>query len=210
MGKVLVLAAGEQERWNMNVPKQIIPVFDAEPLIARTVRQVRQRMNNYPHIVSHQKCLRPYSTNYIIPSSHRWICETLLSVAPIWGKDWTMVLLGDVIYTDGFMDTLYNHREKYHYHFYGTTSEIYGLTFTSNAVVEKALMEVVDDAAANRSRGKLWELYYCLSQKPLPDAGKGYTGGDDDLHYTYILDGSTDFDTQESYKEWTRQHILNK
>lgn len=210
MGKVLVLAAGEQDRWNSPVPKQIIPVFDGEPLIKRLVRQVRKRMNCFPHIVTHQKCLRPYSTNFITPSSRRWICETLLSVAPIWGKDWTMVLLGDVLYTDEFMDTLYNNRENYHYHFYGTSSEIFGLSFTDNSLVERALLDVVDDVAAGRSRGKLWELYYRLSDKPLPDSGKGYTGGDDDLHYTYVLDGSTDFDTMETYSQWMKEHRNNK
>lgn len=121
-----------------------------------------------------------------------------------------MVLLGDVMYTDDLMDALYDNREKYHYHFYGTSGEIYGLTFTDNGLMERQLGEVVDDAAAGRSRGKLWELYYSLSSKPLPNAGEGYKGGDDDLHYTYILDGSRDFDTVEGYAEWVKEHRLNK
>ena len=209
MGKVLILCAGEQERWNSPAPKQIIPVFNREPLIARTVRQIRKRMNNFPHIVSTQKCLRPYSSNYIVPSAHRWVTETLLSVAPIWGSDWTMVLLGDVLYTDELMDMIYKQREKFHYHFYGTGGEIYGISFTNNSLIEQCLHDVVRDAIGG-GRGKLWELYYRLQNKPLPDAGKGYTGDTDDLHYTYVLDGSRDFDTVEGYKEWTRAHMLNR
>lgn len=210
MGKVLVLCAGEQGRWSSPLPKQIVAVFDGEQLIARTVRQVRKRWNNYPHIVTHQKCLRGYSANYLVPSARRWVSETFLSIAPIWAHDWNMILLGDVLYTDECMDTMYNNREKYQYHFYGTGSEILGLTFTDTGTMERALVDVVDDAAAGHSRGKLWELYYRLSSKPIPDAGYGYMGGGDDLHYTYIVDGSRDFDTMEAYTQWAKEHRLNR
>jgi hypothetical protein len=210
MGKVLVLAAGEQERFLSPAPKQIIPVTNNEPLMARTVRQVRKRMNNYPHIISHQKCLRSFSPNFVFPSSRRWICETLLSIAPVWGPDWTMTLLGDVYYTDDLMDEIYNNRDKYQFHFYGTNSEILALTFTQNAFMEEALYNVVKEAAYHGGRGKLWDLYYLLTDKPMPESGKGYTGEEDDLHYTYVIDGSIDFDTVESYKKWLRENPINQ
>ncbi len=210
MGKILIMCAGEQERWDSKVPKQILPVLDGEQLLARTVRQVRKRWNNYPHIVTHQKCLRSYSTNYITPSARRWICETLLSIAPIWGPDWSMILLGDVVYTDELMDIIYKQRDKFQYHFYGNGGEIFALTFTDNPLIEESLMDVVDDADFSFGRGKLWELYYRLSNKPLPEAGKGYTGQEDDLHFTYVIDDTTDFDTYERYKEWILKHRMNK
>lgn len=191
MGKVLVLCV--EEKWDSPIPKQIISVY-GEQLIARTVRQIRKRMNNYPHIISNQKCLRTYSTNYISPSKHKCSCETLNSIVPIWGNDWTMVLMGDVLYSDASIDLIYSQREKFHYHFYGTSHDIFALTFTDNDLIKDALDKI--------NNGNLWDLYYYLSKKPLPESGKGYTGDEDDLHYTYIIDECKDFDSIEEYEEW--------
>lgn len=204
MGKVLVLCTEDQERWKYHTPKQVIPVF-GEPLLQRTVRQVRSRMNNYPHIVSHQKCLRKYTTNFVVPTNHRWDAETLLTVLPIWGSDWTMVLLGDVLYTDELMDTIYKQREKFHYHFYGTNSEIFAISFTDKDAIKNALYDVIFDAVVLRGKGRLWELYHRLSNKPIPEAGFGYTGSDDELHYTYIVDDSVCFDSVGKYKDWVKR-----
>lgn len=192
MGKVLIPCAGEQTRWGLPIPKQVIRV-KGEQLLARTVRQIRGRMNNYPHIVSHQKCLRTYSPNYVCPRNHSDICETLLSVEPIWGKDWTMVLMGDVYFTDELINTLYDTRDKYDYHFYGTSEEIYAFTYTDNAAIRNALLLTRD----------IYEAYYCLSNSSVPEAGFGYLIGDD-LHFTYVLDKTTDFNTMDDYRRWKK------
>lgn len=208
MGKVLVMCGGEQERWGTPFPRYIVPVYNHEHLLARTVRQVRKRMNNYPHIVSNYKCLRTYSTNYVVPSAHRWLCESMLSVFPVWGPDWTMILLGDVLYSEQLMDGIYSNREKYNYHFYGTAEGIYAMTFMDNALVQQALFEVMKDTIMNNSSGKLNSLYAHLQKTPIPDAGKGYMGEEDDLHFTFVLDDSRDFDSIEEYKQWARiNHI---
>ena len=121
-----------------------------------------------------------------------------------------MVLLGDVLFTDDLIDLMYMKRDKYKYHFYGTSHEIFGFTFTDNTRIEEALLAVLENALYNNGRGKLWELYYCLNNKPLPDSGRGYTGEFDMLHYTYILDGSLDFDTMEQYEIWLKKNPLKK
>lgn len=193
MGKVLIPCAGEQSRWRLPVPKQTVMVGN-EQLLSRTVRQIRKRMSNYPHIVSNQKCLRIYSPNYICPRFHADICETLLSVEPIWGKDWTMVLMGDVYFTDELIDTLYNTRDHYDFKFYGTSEEIYAFTYTDNTAIKNALLLTRD----------IYEAYHCLSNG-IPEAGMGYLVGEDALHYTYVLDGTVDFNTVEDYREWKRK-----
>lgn len=195
MGKVLIPCAGEQTRWRLPIPKQTIKVGN-EKLLSRTIRQIRHKMNNYPHIISHQKCLRTYSPNYVCPRRHSNICETLLSVEPIWGKDWTMVLMGDVYFSDELIDTLYGTRDKYDFRFYGTSEEIYACTYTDNAIIKQALLLNQD----------IYDVYRYLVND-IPEAGEGYTEGNDVLHYTYVLDGTTDFNTFKDYKEWKKNDI---
>jgi hypothetical protein len=202
MGKVLILCE-EDKQWNSPIPKQIVPVY-GEQLLFRAVRQIRKRMNNFPHVISNQKCLRNYSTNYVIPSDHKYQSTILRSIFPIWGNDWTMILLGDVLYSETLMDLIYSQREKFHYHFYGTSQDIFALSFTDNNAIKDALVGVNTHVLFEGGRGTLMDLYYRLMEKPLPKAGEGYKGEEDDLHYTYIVDESVRFDSYKDYKEWIR------
>lgn len=193
MGKVLIPCAGEQSRWHLPIPKQMAMVGN-EQLLSRIVRQIRKRMSNYPHIISNQKCLRAYSTNYVCPKKHANLCETLISVEPIWGKDWTMILMGDVYFSDGLMDTLYDHKEAYDFHFYGTPDEIYACTYTDREIIKQAFINNSD----------IYKAYYYLTDN-IPKAGEGFSGSEDTLHFTYVLDETRDFNTLEEYREWKRK-----
>ena len=112
MGKYLIIAAGKATRWNnyLGVSKHLIEI-DGEPLIHRTVRQLNER------------CILPTIVgDYDIPFSAKYIpnlnednedADKFLSSMDLWNEDGrTVVLYGDVYFTDEAMDTITEYKSK--------------------------------------------------------------------------------------------------
>jgi|SRR4030042_149132 len=213
-GRVIILCAGEQERWQASYPKQLIRVTNNEVLLARTVRQCRSRFSGEdPLIVSHLAPLRSYSNCSIIPKKRRYITETLLSSYPLWGTMWTIILLGDVYFSDETINTIISNRDKKEYCFYGRVSEIYALTYTDKDIVASNLISVINNAENSICRGKLWDLYYSLSGMPLSKSGEGRIPMEesfDEEHYVTIKDSTDDFDIVERYTQWHKEYVNNE
>lgn len=209
-GRVIILCAGEQERWSAPAPKQLARVANNEVLLARTVRQCRSRFSGEdPLIVSHMASLRSFSNCSIIPKKRRYITETLFSTHPLWGAVWTIVLLGDVYFSDETINTIISNREKREYCFYGKVSEIFALTFTDKDVVASNLVSVINNADNSIGRGKLWELYYSLSGMPILKSGEGRIPMKeefDEEHYFTVKDNTEDFDTVEKHSQWYKEY----
>lgn len=93
-----ILAAGNAERHNGG-NKPLLKVGD-ETLLERMVRQVRPHVKAI-WIVTHRNEIFHPQCNRMYPSSHDCICDTLNSSSLLWclGSR-TVVLLGDVYYTD--------------------------------------------------------------------------------------------------------------
>lgn len=198
MRKIFLMCAGDQFRWGEGKPKQFSCV-NGERLIDR----VRRQYGDIVCVVTHREEIAKDCREVLVPEKHSCICESILSTKEKW-KDINVFLLGDVYYTD---ETLKRILEcKCDCCFYGNIGEIYALVFMDKKRLERGLRTVIADYAPNQSRGKLWELYYCLSGLDIRKAWHGrqydYRGGEDKEHWIEVNDGTRDFDTPEEYKTY--------
>lgn len=112
MTTVLILCAGESERWGEygGTPKHFVRVDNGERLLDRTVRQVRSRLQVTPWIVSWADAryrLPGTRQECIVPQPKRYDVDKFLSSESLWDPDGrTIVLLGDVFFTDAAMDAI--------------------------------------------------------------------------------------------------------
>ena len=174
--KIIILCAGESIRWKnyLNIPKQLA-VVNGESLIQRMVRLLNQRGYYDIDIVSHNEQLKMDSCGFFKPSKKRWIVETLFASQPLW-KEKTIVLLGDVFFTQHAINTIINIKHGIHIYARSGASkytqshwgEIFALSFTKHdwhKVTTHAELTCHDAEAGGR--GKLWEFYRSLAGFPL-------------------------------------------
>lgn len=172
---VLILCAGEAKRWNnyLGVPKQLIAI-NGETLLDRTVRLLHLKELNDINIISNDERLKVSNENFYRPTKFEWIVETLLSTQSLWNEN-TIVLLGDVFFTQDAINTIDNLKEILHiYGRYGASGftstpwgEIFALSFKQsdwNQIISNA--ENVIRQTKLGSRGKLWELYRSIAGFP--------------------------------------------
>lgn len=155
----LILAAGDSDRWKGRIPKQLIQIRN-EPLISGTIRQIRHKRH---YIITHnQEIIGALNgSEHFEPKQQRWITETLLSTKSLWGER-TLVLLGDVIYSDEAIDLMLNCTKPLSV--FGCKWEIFGLSFSGQNINEvRTSLSVAIEHAEQGGRGKLWEFYrtYC-------------------------------------------------
>jgi hypothetical protein len=159
----LIMAAGDNTRWNGRIPKQLAEI-GGQPLIQRTYRQASLYRGS-PIIVTHNPAIKALELNCFEPQFRRWIVETLLSTRQLW-QERTAVLLGDVIYSDYTMRLLLANRDPLAV--YGFKWEIVGLSFDSEAWGDVILaLENAKHNAEKGGRGKLWEFYRSYCHIPL-------------------------------------------
>lgn len=117
MTTTLIICAGDATRWGnyLGVPKHFVPVDDEEPLLYRTVRQARER-GLAPIVVSRadDEYKIPGATQYIAKLDPRnFDADKFLSSWELWDSDErTLVLYGDVFFTDAAMDTIAEHDRR--------------------------------------------------------------------------------------------------
>ncbi len=83
MTTILILAAGEQARWEDRLGIKQLLIVEKETVIDRIQRQVRDRGHS-PFVISHVPAIIEQSERIIQPRSRRWIAETLRSTAYMW------------------------------------------------------------------------------------------------------------------------------
>lgn len=139
----LILAAGEQARWEMDrhpFYKQLLDV-GGETIIGRAARQCHDRKIETAVITQHlpiQKALYGdvakdvISVAFYKPAARRWTVEMLLSTYNLWQKR-TIVLLGDVIYPRAVMDRIFAPQTQ-ELKVFGNEYEIYALSFIGQEI----------------------------------------------------------------------------
>jgi hypothetical protein len=202
---VLILCAGEQTRWgDVYNPKQLVDV-GGEPLLFRTIRQVR-RWGQEPVIVTHDERLR-VSQRSFEPTGRRWTVETLFWTHPLW-EDRTVVLLGDVIFTNDALDRIMAcraplqifGRKELRHRLVGRYYEIFGLSFDRGEhqrikdVLQRAIDWVVGTGAPNG--GKLRSFYELYCGLPLDQYQH-----ENEVFYP-IEDWTEDIDAPEDYQQF--------
>jgi hypothetical protein len=203
MTKVLILCAGDGYRWGeyLGVPKQLININN-EKLLDRTVRLLHKSEYRDIEIVSNDYRLKLSHCNFFKPLKFGWVVETLLSTKELW-KTRTIVLLGDVFYTDFAIQTILNFKgclgvfgrpwpSKYTTCNHG---EIFALSFNKTSIgkvvnsANKALSYGISGG-----RGNLWNFYQSLVNFPF-DVNKI-----ESEYFNTIDDFTDDFDTPKDYR----------
>lgn len=202
--KVLILCAGDGMRWDnyLGVPKQLIPINN-EPLLNRTVRLLNGYGYNDIDIIAHDERLNLDGFGFYKPSKFRWTVETLLSTQPLWTER-TIVLLGDVFYTNKALTTILSYNQDIHvYGRFGKSlftftqyGELFAITFEkSDHQMIKKHLNIARSNALRGGRGKIWEFYRSLAGFPLDLHKK------DDEIFISIHDLTDDIDSPREYEK---------
>ena len=114
MTRAIIIAAGEAERWgnHMNVPKHLVEI-DGEPILHRAVRLLLRNNINNIYVVSKD------DPRYSISGSTQYVADLdyetngdadkFLSSKNLWNTEGrTIVLLGDVFFSEEGMSTICN------------------------------------------------------------------------------------------------------
>ena len=161
--RVMILAAGQADRWTEPYPKQLARIAGV-PLLDRTVSQLAA-WGLRPTVITHNIGITDFIgsrnlCNVWPPYRHRWTCETLLSSFPLWGNP-TIVLLGDVVFGDRDLADVLAPTDYITIYHNTDIGELMAIQFNKVHAdrVKTKLFDVVEDSAAGRCRGKMWEWY---------------------------------------------------
>jgi hypothetical protein len=201
--RVVILCAGDGRRWGdyLGVPKQLIP-FQGEPLLSRTVRQLRKAgYTRAPICVSRDPRLHVEGVEPYYPARHRWTAETLAATSGLWARR-TTVLLGDVFFTSHALRRIVGTQKPLV--FFGRPwpsaytlsdhGELFALSFDEAHAksVIRACSQVIQ-ATQRDAWGNLWDVYHALAGIRLGSSGT------ERKMFEVIDDLTNDFDTPETY-----------
>lgn len=202
-------------------------LFDGEPLLHRTVKQMTARGFSEQDIVivtAHPKIHRvPGASVAVLDWGERPERKDIIFglewTRPYWGHDRTIMLLGDVFFTDEAIDEIVGYDGLYtnflldasNRNTGGPYAEIYAISFDGReglSVFMRYLQRALHDQRYGRAQatsallpcvyGKLWDCYTAKAAKgsfpELPTAPS-----------TVINDFTDDFDTPVQLAEWRRR-----
>lgn len=227
--RIVLLASGEQTRWQGVGRKQLAPV-EGQPLLLRTLRQVDSFVGARPVVVTQCEeiaaAVADRADVVALPADQRrWAVETALQSCAVWG-DPTWILLADVYWTDAAIRRIMHipPSEPPRYCVstgYKTSEKVLGLWRRRRArrmgdkrwdeilgvwfrgyhrpLMADCFHHAVVDAQ-HGGRGKLWESYRSLCGFPLRRHSL------ESRHRLDIVDGSMDFDTVEEYLAFIDGH----
>lgn len=189
----IIMADGEGKRWGnyMGVPKHLVDI-DGEPLIARTVRQLRE--NGINNIIITARDNR-YTYAPCIPQTKR-DCE-IDRFEENFTSEKICYLYGDVLYTDDAIKTIIS-TETDNVQYFGGDWEIFGIKINNYSYFKEhkdKVKQLFLDGEINRCIG--WEIYRSMNNIPYDQ----HIIGD---MYIKILDGTNDFDYPEEYDEYLK------
>ncbi len=157
----LVLCAGDAIRMG-GVTKQLLPIGKTT-ILGRILHQM-YRYEQRVIVVTHDPEIALLHDRVHNPENRKTTCETLLSTSHLW-DDRTIVLLGDVIYSEDVLIEIMNCHESIKV--FGNSAEIFSIVFDKNfhGEIKPLLLE-----GSKRFPGKLrcfFHVYYDF----VPDKG---------------------------------------
>jgi len=192
--RVIILAAGKQDRFGHFKLKQLIEV-EGEALIFRTIRQARKYTNDII-IVAHDKRLQVDGVGFFNPLVRDTTCHTLLSTKSIWDEE-TIILLGDVFFTDEAIDTIFTCDKPFQ--FFTDTGDFFAIAVKKEK--QELFEEKLNLAILKWKMQNLWtcpilELYRVMG---LPER-----------ICTVIDDRTQDFDRAYEYEDFKKGKSKNR
>jgi hypothetical protein len=122
----LVLCAGDAVRMD-GVKKQLLSIGQTT-ILGRILDQMHE-FEQRTILVTHDQEIALFHDLVHNPENRRTTCETLLSTSHLW-TDRTIVLLGDVIYSDRVLGEIMNCHESLK--LFGNSAEIFAVVFDKN------------------------------------------------------------------------------
>jgi len=211
MRRYIIACSGVGERWgnHLGVPKHFIKIDD-EPILHRTVRLIRQKDKNC------EICIMAFTDNYKIENTilckptlfkNHYSLPAILTSKEFWGEEETVLLFGDVYFTEHAINTITNTKSN-EIVFFGRRQksnitlkrygELFGIYFTKkNQDVLLKVLNILYNKFQNRQIPRFggWELY---GFKDLPKS------------FVEIDDLTDDFDFPQDYYDWIKQYNLFK
>lgn len=186
----LILAAGEAMRMNGTL-KQLLPIGETT-ILGRMLAQLGQRQTR-SIIITHKNAIAGCHHRFHNPENRDTTCNSLLSTSHLW-DDRTIVLLGDVIYSNDIMDKIVSCYDPVRV--FGTTFEIFAVVFDkkSHGKVKTALRK-----GSKHALGKLRYFYHAYC---------GFEMGCQEIEATpleetvfhYVRDWTLDVDSMYEYE----------
>lgn len=187
---ILILCAGSQERFEGDIPKQLMPVC-GKPLLLDILHKVKPYRDNTLVVTHNQQIIdfcNLHHVKILRPNKYDKVINTLNSTRHLWNER-IKVLLGDVYYESEVLSCIFNCNRNLCV--VANYDEIFGLSFTNHIRLSNAI-----NVASNHPQGKLWHFYRAYSGIPLSIHARDKEG---------ILltpdDSTNDIDTIEEYQE---------
>ena len=116
MFNVLILAGGDGTRWKnyRGAPKHLVTI-EGERLLNRTARQCLKYSSNVT-IVGIDERYRVMDTTLFVPEhpTYKWEeMDKFVSSMHLWGEDKTILMFGDVYYTDEAVNTIMTNQSSW-------------------------------------------------------------------------------------------------
>jgi hypothetical protein len=209
--RVIILAAGDGTRWEnyRGTPKHRLIIED-EVLIERTARQFLKYTKDVV-IVGNKNAHRVEGCSMYVPGQGRNLKDMakFISSETIWSDDRTVMVFGDVYFTDEAVETIISDTKQWRFYLRkeGSTftgkgwREIFGLSFDAsfNKDMNRAILEVISKNIAFRTGG--WFLFKHLQK----------TEDNDKLFITdnhiNIDDWTEDFDFPKDLDTWEEKRM---
>ena len=209
--RVLILAAGDAVRWEnyRNTPKHRLIIED-EVLIERTARQFLKYTDDVV-IVGNKNAHQVEGCSMYVPGQGRNLKDMakFISSQTIWSDDRTVLLFGDVYFTDEAVETIMSDKKKWRFYLRKGAStitgkgwrEIFGISFQAsfNRDIHKAILEVVSKNIASTTGG--WFLFTHLQRTE--DYDKLFTTD----NHIEIDDWTEDFDFPDDLDTWEEKRM---
>lgn len=210
--RVLVIAAGNAARWkdHEGVPKHLVEI-EGEILVHRTARQFIERSCSVVIVGLDERYAYPGAELYIPRDDERLIELDKLRVANhLWGNEKTLLVFGDVYFTDEAVDTIVSDKSDLRFYLRKAGSnttgklskEMFAIGFTSEneekfvACVEKLVKDGRIDAAGG------WAVFrYLVTGSPVHAWNDNSLFKNEHL-YVNIDDWTEDFDYPLDLDRW--------
>lgn len=220
--KIIIIAGGNNSRWQnyMNVRKQFA-VLDGERLIDRTLRLFRHATDEPITFITKDKCYVDGVENVDVEDLEYNVYGDISKIAvtmPFWSrKGKTLILLGDVYFTEAGADIIKGNNE-YDWLQYGRlgksnvkrrhpSNENFAFSFypETHFLISKSIQESVELLEKGLIRhNKMAQLYRIMCGKTGADADYKKLPQEDLGHFVEINDLTDDIDYPADYDDFLK------
>ena len=209
MTKVIIAAAGEGERWKnyFNVPKHLVEI-EGEILLHRIYRQFKQYTDDIV-IIAKDERYQVGDCNVEAPLSGEWLdFGKIYSSNHLWSDDRTIIVYGDVYFTDDAVQTIMSNTDPYKFFLrkgrskYGAKKhgEIFAFAFSGgmNETIKQYINELVENKQGGAGTWRLYLHMHNITHK------RDYFKTD---AYVEINDWTDDFDYPRDLIVWKKMRL---